>query len=78
MGFLLSPPQAESASDSRTMKATTPFAAVVIGLSTVLALLSLIFPPFQNVRISGDRKWSPGQSPNTKSVYCTVGSRLFP
>ena len=49
-GFLLSPPQAESASDSRTMKATTPFAAVVIGLSTVLALLSLIFPPFQNVR----------------------------
>ena len=37
MGFLLSPPQAESASDSRTMKATTPFAVVVIGLSTVLA-----------------------------------------
>ena len=43
-GFLLSPPQAESASDSRTMKATTPFAAVVIGLSTVLSL-SLITPP---------------------------------
>ena len=44
--------EAESASDSRTMKATTPFAAVVIGLSTVLALLSLslslsFFPLFR-------------------------------